>query len=272
QPQVTVVNRTEMRLTAKEHEIALSGLVDQGAAAKLGGFLNAQYVIVGRASRIGQNYYLVLKIIDVETTVQTVVSAKALVEKGVDGVLELLDPKLQGAFAKLQTTGRPSPGGDALAALRENAASLRGKVVVVDINEEHVSRPLRDPAASMAVAHRLEEVGVKVLVPKNPVGGWKEALLQTGKYGDRNADYLLEGEGVSAFAAEIEGLISCRARVELRLIAVPGRSVLAVDKGIGAKVDLVEALAAKAALEEAAVRALDALLERVHRRPENSGQ
>jgi hypothetical protein len=58
----------------------------------------------------------------------------------------------------------------------------------------------------------------------------------------------------------MEGLISCRARVELRLIAVPGRTVTVSDKGVAARVDLGEALAAKAALEDAGASALDAVI------------
>jgi len=70
----------------------------------------------------------------------------------------------------------------------------------------------------------------------------------------------------------MEGLISCRARVELCLIVVPGlprrrpgvpgRTVAVSDKGVAARVDLGEALAAKAALEDAGVNALDAVILR----------
>ena len=76
-----------------------------------------------------------------------------------------------------------------------------------------------------------------MIVPKDPVDGWKESLLQTGRYGDKKVDYLLEGEGTSAFAAQLQGLTSCRARVELRLIAVPGRAIAASDRGVAAGVD-----------------------------------
>ena len=94
---------------------------------------------------------------------------------------------------------------------------------------------------------------------------WKESLLQTGKYGDEKVDYLLEGEGTSAFAAQLHGLTSCRARVELRLVPVPGRKIATSDRGVAAGVDLVEALAAKTALEEAGTQAADAVIRRAAR-------
>jgi len=256
---VAIVNRDQIKKVADEHKMILSGLVDSTDAAKLGKFLSADYVIVGRASKIGQTNYLVLKIVDVGTTVQTTVSAKAATENGPEALLARLKAALEPQVRELQ---KPLPVEDAaaLARVRQAAKSLAGKVVLVDVTETHVSRPLADPAAQMAIANRLKALGIEVIVPKDPVNDWKKSLLETGKYGDKKVDLLLEGEGTSAHAAAIEGLISCRARVELRLIAVPGRNVTVSDKGVAARVDLVESLAAKAALEDAGVSALDATI------------
>ena len=256
---VTIVNRDQIKKVADEHKMALSGLVDSASAAQLGKFLSANYVIVGRASKIGQTNYLVLKIIDVGTTVQTTVSAKAAAEAGLEALLERLKGELTPRVRELQ---KPLAAEDdaALAKVREAAKPLAGKVILVDVTETHVNRPLADPAAQMAVANRLKAVGIEVIVPKDPVDGWKKSLLETGRYGMQKVDFLVEGEGVSAYAAEMQGMISCRARVELRLIAVPGRNVTISDKGVAARVDLVESLAAKAALEDAGVNALDAVV------------
>ena len=97
---------------------------------------------------------------------------------------------------------------------------------------------------------------------EGPAANWKESLMQTGKFSGKKVDFLLEGEGTSAFAAQIQGLTSCRARVELRLIPVPGRIVTVSDRGVAAGVDLAEALAAKTALEEAGIQACDAVIRR----------
>lgn len=260
-PQVTVVNRDQIKKVAEEHQVALSGLVETPAAVKLGKFLAAQYIVVGRASKIGQTFYLVLKIVDVETTVQTTVSAKAPVEGGFSFVLERLAEPLAADIRQLQHP-RANPSDTALAELRKLAEPFSGKVLLVSVEETHVGRPLTDPAAQMAIMQRLRNLGLTVIVPKDPVAGWKESLLQTGQYGDKKVDFLLEGEGTSAFAAQIQGLTSCRARVELRLIAVPGRAVATTDRGVAAGVDLVEALAAKTALEEAGMQACDAVIRR----------
>jgi hypothetical protein len=99
------------------------------------------------------------------------------------------------------------------------------------------------------------------VLPNAPPPGWKEELRTYGTYQGGTIDFLLEGDGVSSFAAEIQGLTSCRARVELRLVPVPGRDVILAETGTGADVDLVEALAAKAALEEATGQALANVLK-----------
>jgi hypothetical protein len=64
----------------------------------------------------------------------------------------------------------------------------------------------------------------------------------------------------SVSANDIASHVPRMYRVALRLIAVPGRNVTLSDKGVAARVDLVEALAAKAALEDAGVNALDAVI------------
>ncbi len=256
---VTIVNRDQIQKVADEHKAVLTGLVDTDTAVKLGKFLSANYVIVGRASRIGQTNYIVLKMIDVETTVQTTVSAKAVVDKGLEMLLERLASELEPKVRKLQKPATEEEDKN-LVKVCKAAEPLKDKVILVNISETHVNRPLDDPAAQMAVANRLKAMGINVIVLEDPEDGWKKSLLETGKYSEEKVDYLLEGDGVSAYAAQIQGMISCRARVELRLIALPGKTVTVTEKGVAAGVDLVEALAAKTALEEAGTNAIDAVI------------
>ncbi|VAX39662.1 hypothetical protein MNBD_PLANCTO02-1584 [hydrothermal vent metagenome] len=259
---VTLVDRTEMLKVANEHRMNLTGLVDNGSAIKLGKFISANYVVVGRTSRIGQAYYLVLKLIDVETTVQSTVSVKSSAENGVEKLIENLQKPLSEKIAELQKP-KENEEEKAFQALIKSAKPLKNKVVLLEVSEEHIERPLKDPAAQLAISHRLEKLGLKVIITKDPVDGWKKALLQTGKYGEQKVDYLLEGEGTSAFAARLHGLMSCRARVELRMIPVPGRVTLVTDRGVAAGVDLAEHLAAKKSLEEAGKQACDQIIARL---------
>jgi len=258
-PKVTLVNRDQIKKVAEEQKIALTGLVDTDSAVKLGRFLSAQYIMVGRAAKIGHSYYLVLRVIDVETTVQKTVSVKSSVEHGFEVVLDRLDEPLTATIQGLQQPVK-SEKDQTLARIHHAAKPLKGKTVIVEVTETHVNRPLPDPAAQMAAVNHLKNLGMNVIVLKDPKAGWKETLLNTGKYVDDKVDYLIEGEGVSAYAATFNDLISCRARVELRMIALPGRKVTVSDKGVASRVDLVESLAAKAALEDAAVDAVNAMI------------
>ena len=195
-PQVTLVNRDQIKKVADEHQMALSGLVSNADAVKVGKFLSAQYIVVGRASKIGQQFYLVLKIVDVETTVQTTVSAKAATESGFEAVLERLEKPLADNLRQLQ---RPTTAAEdtTLTELRKLAEPFADKVLLVAIDESHVGRPLRDPAAQMAVMQRLRSLGLSVIVPTEPVSDWKKSLLKTGMYGEQTVDFLLEGEGTT---------------------------------------------------------------------------
>jgi hypothetical protein len=258
---VSLIERADLSKAAEELKISLSGLGDSATAVKLGKFVNAQYLVVGRGSKIGQTNYVALKIIDVETTVQTTVATKATVADGTDKLLERLEGSLKEGVSKLKKSADASD--TALAELRKIVKPIAGKVFLVDVSEEHVSRPLRDPAAQVAIVNRLKALDLAVVVTKDPVVGWKQHLLETGKYGDKKVDYLIEGEGISGLGGNVQGLTSCRARVELRIVGVPGRSVDVTDRGTGAGADLVEALAAKTALEEGAKLAIDATLKRL---------
>ena len=255
---VQLVDREQLAKVAEEQKIALSG-IDAASAAKVGRFVSAQYVLVGRASKIGQTNYLVVKVIDTETTKQTTVAAKAPVEDGVNKLLGNLETPLTEKVGKLRGN-KDDDGAARLEELKKRFKPLAGKTFLVEVSEEHVNRPLRDPAAQMAIAKHMRDLGMTVIVPEKPVVGWKEHLLETGKYGDKEVDYLVAGEGVSANAGQIQGLVTCRARVELRIVPVPGREVAASDSGAAAAVDLVEALGAKSALEEAGVQSADATL------------
>jgi hypothetical protein len=119
---VRLVERAELSKAADEHKIALSGLADANTAAKLGKFVNAQYIVVGKGSRISQSNHIALKFINVETTGLTIVAAKAAVEDGADKLVERLETKLSEAVAKLK---KAADAGDAsLAELRKLVTSI----------------------------------------------------------------------------------------------------------------------------------------------------
>ncbi|NQU09166.1 hypothetical protein HQ590_00120 [bacterium] len=55
-------------------------------------------------------------------------------------------------------------------------------------------------------------------------------------------------------------LVSCKARVELKLRSLPGGEVLAVDRQTSVAVDISEQMAAKTALQQAAAELAERLI------------
>jgi hypothetical protein len=106
----------------------------------------------------------------------------------------------------------------------------------VHIPEEHLSRPVIDPAAETELLKMLKACGFTILDAKS--GKW--------------ADYAIEGEAFSEVGLRKGNLVSCKARLEVKLRDLSSGELLAVDRQVGIGIDLSEHVAAKAALEQAA--------------------
>ena len=176
----------------------------------------AQYIVTGRASKIGQTFYLVLKIVDVETTEQTTVSAKAAAESGFAGCLTAFPNRCLRPSANSNVLW-PRPADTALAELRKLAQALASKVVLVSVDETHVGRPLRDPAAAWRPSRAASQPGLHGDRAQRPRNRLEGVALANRPIWRQEGRFPAEGEGTSAFAAQLQGLTSCRARVELRI-------------------------------------------------------
>lgn len=97
---------------------------------------------------------------------------------------------------------------------------------------------------------RNEEGGIRVssrtlhTVGKGGLGAQRDALA-------RIADVIIIGEGISERATEKEGIVSCKARLELKAVAVRSGEVLVAKSTYGAGVDVAEHIAGKRALQAA---------------------
>lgn len=77
------------------------------------------------------------------------------------------------------------------------------------------------------------------------------------------ADVMISGEGISTFAARRGGLMTVKARLEIKAVERATDKVLAVDRQTVVVVDLSEPLAGKAALQEAAADIAERLLPKL---------
>lgn len=140
---------------------------------------------------------------------------------------------------------------------------LRDPRIGVVINEHYI-RPIPDPAAETAVIDQLAEAGFRRIVDPNTVAQIRRAdTMKAIMQGDEQAalqmmlkdrmDYLIIGEGFAEYAGRDRGssIISCRARVEARLIKVDTGEIIAAQGFHHGGIDVTEFTAAKKALNNA---------------------
>jgi len=109
--------------------------------------------------------------------------------------------------------------------------------VTIAVSEQHVGVRGLDPAAETELIRIWRELGGEVIDPQR---------------GDRaRARYHLMGEGISAFGIRQKGVISVKARLEIRVLDGAGQ-VVAGDTQTSVKLGLSEVIAGKEALADAA--------------------
>lgn len=146
----------------------------------------------------------------------------------------------------------------------------------VIIPEYHLNRFIPDPAGETAVIRQLREAGFTKILDHRQIqanryrniikaldaGNSKQALALATKY---HLDYLVIGEGFSEYVGDIQGsgIISCRARVEARILKVDTGEIIAANGFQLGGVDITESAAAKAALNNAGEALGDYLVEQL---------
>ncbi len=249
-PDLLLVERQELEKLLGEQEIGLSGTVDAATAAKVGAITGAKVLVTGRVFGSGGKYYLVAKIIGTETSrvfgeVATFSDLAAM-----DKAVEQLAPKIAEVIGKRA---------DVLVAKREDpdAQIERLKMIVagarlpnsvsVLIEEQHLNRAVIDPTAQTEIATMLQRLGFTLF---DPTGVASMPEVRIG------------GEAFSEFAMRRGNLVSCRARIEIKVTNSDGK-VLLVDRETGVAVDLAENIAAKKALENAARKLMDRIVPKL---------
>lgn len=237
-PDILLVERQEIDKALSEQEIGLAGTVTPDTAAKVGQLVGARVIVTGRVFDAGDKVFLVAKIIGVETSrvygeTATIPDIKAL-DKGV----EELAGKVQRVISSRGDT-LVAPKSDHAAVVAALKKSLEGKhlpVVSVSIPEQHIGRPIVDPAAQTEMKLVLQEVGFTVLDSS-----------ETAK----RPDVQITGEAFSEMGMRKGNLVSGLARVEIKAVNAKTGDLIAVDRQRGVAVDLGENVAAKEALQNA---------------------
>jgi hypothetical protein len=106
----------------------------------------------------------------------------------------------------------------------------------VHIPEQHFGRPVIDPAAQTELSLILQQCGFSLVDEKSSA----------------KPEFAIEGEAFSERGMQKGNLVSCKARLELKLRRMSDGALLAVDRQVSRAMDLSEHIAAKSALQNSA--------------------
>jgi hypothetical protein len=252
QPDVFLVERQEVEKLLGEQELGLSGTVDPGSAARVGGLIGAKVLVTGRVFESGGKGYLVAKVMGTETgrVFGEMTTTPDLGE--LEGPVAQLAEKISATVARQGPVlvARVEDPAARIERLRQAVAGKRLPPVLVSIPEQHLERAAVDPAAQTELMKVLRETGFEVVTASTAA--------------DRPEVVTIEGEAFSEFGLRRGNLVSCRARVELVAKATDG-TLLVVDRQMDVAVDVAEHIAGKKALEAAALKLADRLIPRLAR-------
>jgi TolB-like protein len=247
-PKLFLVEREDIDRLFEEKTLGLSGLVNPNQAAQVGHLTGAKVIVTGSVIVSGENLYLVAKVMGTETSRVLGASAKGALDADLDGLAAELAEAVAQTITKRskELIAEPVERHDLIAALVKRMPEGKPPAVWIEIAEQHVGQPVIDPAAETELALICRELGFTV-IDRNE--GKKSA-----------ADVLLVGEGISQFAVRHGDLTSVKARVELKALDRKTGEVLAIDRQVSIQVDLAEQLAAKSALQDAAMSLAERML------------
>lgn len=249
EPSLILVERAELEKALGEQEIGLSGTVSGDTAAKVGQLTGARVLVTGRVFKVDKDTIIVAKVIGTETSRVY----GELVKGGPSASISDLSTQLA---QKIASTVMEK--GDTLLAKVETHAqrverikdSLKGDkrpAVSVKIAERHFGGPTIDPAAETELGVVLTECGFKLADDKS----------------DLRPDIEITGEALSEFGMRKGNLVSCKGRVEIKVRGRSTGDILFVDRQTSVAVDLSEQVAAKTALQNAALELAERVLPKL---------
>ncbi len=248
-----LVDREDLKKTLGEAELNLSGVIKPAEATKVGQLTGAKILITGSVIHVDKKLYLVAKIIGTETGRVLGASADGKATDELDVLVAKLAEKVIDTIAKQSELLVASVvvRGDRIAALNKELKKGHRPVVMIKVTERHVGEATIDPAAQTELKLYCKETGFEVIDAEE---GRKS-----------KADIMITGEGISTFAARHGNLVTVKARLEVKAVDRVTDKVVAVDRQTAVVVDLTDALAGKAALQEAAALIAERMLPKLIR-------
>jgi len=233
-PEVEMLERSEIQMILNEHEFGLGGNVSAMSAAKIGQLTGAKVLVSGRVFKAGNTVMVVAKVMGTETSRVFGEMVKGGDEEALPDLAIELAEKIKALISanRDKLVAEVTPRSIRQSKLNESLGNVSRPSVSVSIPEEHFGAPVVDPAAETELAAWLLACGFEILDPLNSA----------------EPDYRITGEAFSAFGMRKGNLISCKARVEIKVISSKSQKVIYSDAFTGVAADIAEQTAAKTAL------------------------
>src|ERR1019366_558847 len=244
EPELITVERTELAKALGEQELGLSGTVSPDTAAKVGHLTGAKVLVTGRVFKADKELVIVAKIIGTETSraygeLVSGTAASSITDLSTDlakKIATTVSEKGDTLVAKVESHE------DRIAKIKKSLKSGKLPAVSVKIGDRHFGQPVIDPAAETELGIILKQCGFTLVDDKSP----------------QRADIEITGDALTALGLRKGNLVSCKARVELKVQKRTGE-ILAVDRQTSVAVDITEQTAAKTALQQAAAELAERL-------------
>lgn len=244
-PNITVVQRQELDNVLGAREFAETENVDEDVATRISRLTGAEVLVTGRIISAQGKNYVVAKIVSAETG--QVYGEIGTFDKpeDLDAAMLALAPKVIKDFEKRTATlVKREDVNTRLARLRKLVQGRKLPSVSVEIAQSQTEPPSTGPAAQDQIKQVLKDVGFQVVDGTN----------------SKAAQLTISGRAFSEVTGRRGKLISCRARVELRISKPGAGGVVLADRQTDLAVGDAENIAGKSALASSATKLLDRVI------------
>jgi hypothetical protein len=244
EPGIEIVDRSSVADILHKSELNPTGVVNVDQGGKIGKLVGAKVLVTGRVFLLDNQLFFAAKLIGTETSLVEGVLLKGGKDGGIgDLVMQLSDKvakRLRHSGGEL--VAQDGALQDPLPGLRKALAGRKLPTVAVRVVERHITpSTVRRvvPAAEAELQRILREAGFTVME------GGDNQIAEAG------VKYLIDGEAFSEFATRIATLVTCTARVEIKVTDRMTGEVAFTDSQTTRTIDPAEDIACKNALQKA---------------------